>query len=146
MSVPVAMLMAKPGLQTESSEEFHFYINPITRYNITYEGCNRRRVYKMSYPILLRSKPKDGYVATALTLSNIEIEAPTREQALARIRQVISDTLAQGEIVDLEISEPKPIITSSFDEIFGMFKDDPTFPKFLDEIEKYRMSRNQEDN
>lgn len=96
----------------------------------------------MSYPILLRSKPKDGYVATALTLANIEVEAPTREQALARIRQVISNTLAQGEIVDLEISESKPIIASSYDEIFGMFKDDPTFPEFLDEVEKYRKSRN----
>lgn len=99
----------------------------------------------MSYPILLRSKPNNGYVATALTLSNIEVEAPTREQALTQIRQVISDTLAQGEIVDLEISGAKPIIASSYDEIFGMFKDDPTFPEFVDEVEKYRKRRNEEE-
>jgi hypothetical protein len=100
----------------------------------------------MSYPILLRSKPKNGYVATALTLSNIEVEAPTREQALSEIRQVILDTLAQGEIIDLEISESEPIIASTYEELSGMFKDDPTFPEFLEEVEKYRTARNAEDN
>jgi len=98
----------------------------------------------MTYPVLIRSKPNDGYVATALTLSNIEVEAPTKEQALAQIRQVILDTLAQGEIVDVEVSKPKSIIASSYDELFGMFKDDPTFPEFVREVENYRQQRNKE--
>lgn len=97
----------------------------------------------MTYPILIRSKPNNGFVATALTLSNIEVEAPTREQALAQIRQVISDTLAQGELVNLEIAEPKPIIASSYDDLFGMFKNDPTFPEFVEEVEAYRRKRNE---
>ncbi len=97
----------------------------------------------MTYPILIRSKPNDGYVATALTLSNIEVEAPTREQALAQIRKAISDTLAQGELVDLEIPEPKPMVASSYDDLVGMFKDDPTYAEFLDEVEKYRRERNE---
>lgn len=96
----------------------------------------------MTYPILLRTKANNGYIATSLTLSNIEVEAPTREQALAQIRQIISNTLAQGEIIDLEISEPKSIVDSSYDELFGTFKDDPTFPEFVKEVESYRDLKN----
>ena len=98
----------------------------------------------MTYPILIRSKPKDGYVATALTLTNIEVEAPTREMALAQIRQIITDTLAQGEVINLDIPEPKPIIASENKDIFGMFKDDPTFPEFLIEVEHYHQQRNKD--
>jgi predicted RNase H-like HicB family nuclease len=95
----------------------------------------------MTYRILLRSQPNDGYIATALAWPNCEVTAPTREEALAQIRSAIVQMLAEGEIVEVDV--PEPVIPTPYQETFGMFRNDPTFPEFIAEVENYRRQRNQ---
>jgi len=95
----------------------------------------------MTYRVLLRKEPTNGYVATALDWPHCQVAAPTREAALTQIQAAIVDLLTTGEIVDLEI--PTPVIPAPYADTFGMFQDDPTFAAFLEEVNHYRQARNQ---
>lgn len=95
----------------------------------------------MTYRVLFRKEPTNGYVATALDWPHCQVTAPTREAALAQIQTAIVDLLTTGEIVDLEI--PTPVIPTPYADTFGMFRDDPTFATFVEEVNQYRQERNQ---
>jgi hypothetical protein len=57
----------------------------------------------MTYSVLLRHNPKGGFLATALAWPGFEIEAPTRDEALEKMRMTITNLLSKGEIIELEI-------------------------------------------
>ena len=97
----------------------------------------------MTYSVLLRQNPKGGFLATALAWPNFEIEAPSREEALEKMQKTIANMLSKGEIVELEIPTSQPILSSTYPETFGMFREDPTFPEFVEETNKYRQQQNQ---
>jgi predicted RNase H-like HicB family nuclease len=97
----------------------------------------------MTYRILLRNKPSDGYVATALALPDCTVEAPTREEAIERIHHAIEELLHEGEIIEIEVAHPQSEIGADYAETFGLFRADPTYPEFLHEVEAYRRLRNQ---
>lgn len=62
------------------------------------------------------------------------------------MRAAIAKLLADGEVIELEVSHSQPIISAPYHETFGMFRDDPTFPDFLVEVEKYRQHGNNGEN
>lgn len=97
----------------------------------------------MNYKILVRSQPSGKYIATALTLPGIMTEATSRADALEQMRYRIFDLLTKGEIVELDVAEPKSVNAALYQETFGMFQNDPTFSQFIEEMEKYRQERNQ---
>jgi predicted RNase H-like HicB family nuclease len=94
----------------------------------------------MLYTVLVRSHPSNGYTASALAFPGQEVKAATREEALAQIRQAIEALLAEGEVVEVDVSVPRPLIASSYSDTFGMFQDDPTFDDFIKEVQKYRLT------
>ena len=95
----------------------------------------------MTYRVLVRKEPTNGYIATALDWPHCQVAAPTREAALEQIQVAIADLLTTGEIVDLEI--PTHVIPTPYADTFGMFRDDPTFTTFVEEVNHYRQERNQ---
>lgn len=95
----------------------------------------------MTYRVMLREKSPNGYVATALAWPECVVEAPTREEALARIRVAIAELLAEAEIVEVDVPVPHAVIAAPYAETFGMFRDDPTFDDFVEEVQKYRNQR-----
>lgn len=97
----------------------------------------------MSYSVLLQQHPPEGYRATLLAWPGLEVKARTQEDALGKMRVAIVNLLAQGEVVQLEIPEVQPIIAASYENTFGMFRDDPTFVEFLAEVEEYRRQDNE---
>ena len=94
----------------------------------------------MTYRVLLRKEPANGYVAIALDWPGCQVTAPTRADALEQIQSAISDILSEGEIVDLVI--PEVVATHSYPNTFGAFRDDQTFTDFVSEVEQYRQARN----
>ncbi len=96
----------------------------------------------MTYSVLIRKHPKGGYVATALGWPEFAAKAPTRTEALDRIREIIAHLVAQGELVEVEIPLPQPVIPASYTETFGMFRNDPSFKKFVAATRTYRRKRN----
>lgn len=97
---------------------------------------------EMSYSVLLQDQSPKGYRATLLAWPGVEVEAHTRKDALDQMRVAIAKLLADGEVVELEVSHDQPIIPAPYQETFGMFRDDPTFSDFLAEVESYRQREN----
>ena len=56
----------------------------------------------MGYQVLLRSIPANGYIATALAWPQCTVEAPTREEALEKMRTAIAELFSGGEIVEVK--------------------------------------------
>ena len=88
----------------------------------------------MIYRVFLQRMAEDGYEATPFLFPNCVAVGKTRDEALANLKAALDGRLSQGEIVTVEAGEPEhPWLKWA-----GMFKDDPTFDEFLDEIEAYR--------
>ncbi|MBI3363029.1 MAG: hypothetical protein HY023_18150 [Chloroflexi bacterium] len=96
----------------------------------------------MTYNVLLRKRPKGGYIATALGWPEVAAEAATRAEAIDRIRKAIAGIIAQGELVQVEVPLPQATIQAVYAETFGMFRNDPTFGKFVTAVNTYRRKRN----
>jgi predicted RNase H-like HicB family nuclease len=113
---------------------------PLTMLKYRMLSSSELWIHFMTYRILLRKQPSDGYVATALGWPGCQVTAPTRDEALSQIQAAITDMLVADEIVDLDI--PAPLIPAPYAETFGMFRDDPTFAEFETEVERYRQDQN----
>ena|SRR5436853_6060853 len=88
----------------------------------------------MIYRVFLQRMAEDGYEATPFLFPNCVAVGKTRDEALANLKAALDARLSQGEMVTVEAGEPEhPWLKWA-----GMFKDDPTFDEFLDEIEAYR--------
>ncbi len=92
----------------------------------------------MSYNVLLQKHPAEGYRATLMAWPGIEVKAGTQEDALDKLRAAVTDMLEDGEVIQLDFPEIQSIIPATYQETFGMFRDDPTFGEFLTEVEKFR--------
>lgn len=96
----------------------------------------------MKYTVML--KEENGHIqATVPALPECMVKAPTRSEALATIRQSISEIMSQIEIVQVEVStEPKSgsLIHETPWEWFGAFKNDPAWGELFDDIERRRHS------
>lgn len=96
----------------------------------------------MTYRVLLRSNPTNGYTATALAWPECVVEAATREEALAGIELAIRELLNTSEIVEVDVPEPLPTEQITQHKGFGMFRHDPTFAEIVKEVDVYHDQRN----
>jgi hypothetical protein len=90
----------------------------------------------MEILVLLERVAGKGYRAESLTLSGFTAEAPTREEALDQLRELVRGKLSRGEVVRLQVplpGEPHPWLA-----IAGTWKDDPDLPEFEQNIREYR--------
>jgi predicted RNase H-like HicB family nuclease len=88
----------------------------------------------MTYQVFLQQTADNRYKAVPLVFPDCVAVGKTREEALANLRAMLNARLSQGEIVTVEVGEPEhPWLKGA-----GLFKDDPTYDEFLDEIEAYR--------
>jgi len=91
----------------------------------------------MQYPIVIRSKAVDRYVAEPLGLEELRVEAPTETAALEKLRRAWKGWLGSAaKLVQLDLpgaSDENPWLES-----FGRSADDPLFDDFLEEMAKAR--------
>ena len=83
----------------------------------------------MQIPVLIEPIAGDRYRASTGQPLGVVAEAPTREEALAKLTEQIQARLRNGaEIVPLSLAPPKhPMM-----EFAGMFKDDPYFEEVIE--------------
>ena len=104
----------------------------------------------MQYDVIITKKPDAPWRAVVREMPECTVEAATREEALARIKESIAESLQQGywEVVPVEVSletdnNGDSLLPDSktFAEkwpYFGAFRDDPTWGEMFDEIERQR--------
>lgn len=82
----------------------------------------------MQIPVLIEPIAGNGYRASGGEPLAAVVEAPTREEALKKLKEKLQDRLGNGaQLVPLEVTvEPHPLA-----QFAGMFKDDPYFEEVL---------------
>src|SRR5438105_3876204 len=95
----------------------------------------------MKIPILIEPIAGNGYRAHGGEPFAVVVEAPTRDEALAKLKEQLQDRLRNGaEIVSLELApEPHPLAL-----FVGMFKDDPMLHEWKDAMAEYRATIDRE--
>jgi hypothetical protein len=94
----------------------------------------------MQIPVLIEPVEGNGYRARGGEPIPLVVEAPTREEALAKLQEALRAKLRSGaEIVPLETT-PAPHPLSEF---AGMFKDDPYFEDVVEIIAANRRKMNE---
>lgn len=68
----------------------------------------------------------------------LESRAPSRDEALAKLRQLAEERLNKGEIVQVELGAAHPLM-----KFAGLWKDHPDFDEYQANIAEYR--RQQDD-
>jgi hypothetical protein len=89
----------------------------------------------MQIPVLIEPIDGNGFRARGGGPLELTVEAPTRQQALAKLKEELQARLRNGaEIVSLELaSDPHPLA-----EFVGMFKDDPMIEDWKEAMADYR--------
>lgn len=91
----------------------------------------------MTYEVVVENS-RDGYTATVMSWPACIAKAPTRAEALARLREDLSRRLTEVEIVSLDVGAEAQQRSHPMLKFAGVFKDDPFFDEVSEEIEAYR--------
>jgi hypothetical protein len=90
----------------------------------------------MTHPVFIEKDQGDSVKATVIGWPGLSVSAATRQEALARLRELLRDRLTDGEIVQLDVEPPgaeHPWLESA-----GIFENNPLFDEVLEEIEVHR--------
>jgi hypothetical protein len=93
-----------------------------------------------TYKILLENTQDGSASATVLELPDLQITAPTSQEAIAKIQDKLTRRLAKAEIVSIQVPAPTP--RNPWIEFAGIFKDDPDFAAIAQEIRAERSDDN----
>jgi hypothetical protein len=95
-----------------------------------------------TYKILLENTQEGSASATVLELPDLQITAPTSQEAIAKIQDKLTRRLAKAEIVSIQVPAPTPQPRNPWIEFAGIFKDDPDFAAIAQEIRAERSDDN----
>ncbi len=84
--------------------------------------------------VIVRPEPPGQFTARALGLSDISATGQTRDEALNRVRALMADLLASGQLVAIEVPWQNPLLSW-----FGRADpDDPNEKAYLEELARLR--------
>ena len=99
----------------------------------------------MEYTVFLTGRPGLPWRATVPWLPDCTVEAPTRAEALEKIKQCISTVVNQIEVLRVQlpdmpqnVNEPLAAIAQTPWQWFGVFQNDPAWGSIFDDIEQQR--------
>ena len=85
----------------------------------------------MKVPVVVETA--NGHcVASVVGTLDLRASAPTREEAISRLKAVVQDRVSAGAFVMLEVAEPDMM------DLFGKYKDDPSLQDICDEAYRLR--------
>lgn len=110
--------------------------------------CGVRRAWRgrcaMIVAIELSHRPDGRYVARALHIPGIIVEAVSRDAALEQMRAALVTRQRSGvEIVQLDIGEVPGLLASPWPPLSGAFPDDEVYREILVEMGRQRRGDNE---
>jgi hypothetical protein len=92
----------------------------------------------MEIPILIEPVANNGFRAAVGSPLDLQTDAPTRDEAVAKLRQLVTDRIQAGaEVTTLAIpSKQHPLARFA-----GMLKDDPLLDEWKAAMREYREQR-----
>ncbi len=92
----------------------------------------------MTYEVLVKQK-NATYVAVALGLPGITVEAATRQDAIQRVSDAVEAYLTDSEIVQIDISAGNSRgIRKPLSHFIGIWASDPQFEQVIEYIQQRR--------
>jgi hypothetical protein len=92
----------------------------------------------MDIPVLIEPLPNNGFRAVSGEPLHLETEAPTREEAILKLRQLIECRVAAGaQVVAVSIETTSHPLAA----FAGMLKDDPFVEPWKQAMADYRQKR-----
>jgi predicted RNase H-like HicB family nuclease len=84
--------------------------------------------------VKVRPEPPGQYTAHVVGLPEIQATAATREEAIQQVRHVLSEWLASGQLVSVEIPQENPLL-----KWFGHADpNDPLEKEYLEDLARFR--------
>jgi hypothetical protein len=97
----------------------------------------------MAIQVLIEPLANNGYRATSGEPLAASVEAPTREEALAKLKRQLGRRLKNGaELVYVEL--PSQSADNPWVQFAGMFKDDPWIGDWKQSVAAYRQKKDAE--
>jgi predicted RNase H-like HicB family nuclease len=94
---------------------------------------------------LLVGKTLDGRSrASVLELPDCVAEASTDEQAIAQLRQAVTERLHQTDVISIDIPLPQRPAKKAWMKYAGVFKDDPYFAEIVERLRAERCDEGDE--
>jgi predicted RNase H-like HicB family nuclease len=97
----------------------------------------------MQYQVLLQNPSAHRYVASVIGLTGVMAEAETEEEAITKIKTVLTSELETAKFITIEVGE----CTSSQQKksemkYAGILADDPTFEDWMQDLAAIRQQTN----
>lgn len=91
---------------------------------------------KLTYGVLIEQEQDGQFSAVVPGLSDYKSLGVTEDEAVSKLQQILQERLKNSKIVTLEVESTSN--EDPWDNIFGMYKDNPLFDEVLAEIEAER--------
>ncbi len=88
--------------------------------------------------ILLSRNHQGNVIASVLEFPNTEVEALTTEQAVQKLKTLLSTRLEKIEIIPVEVQLPQSKAENPFLKFAGVFKNDADFAEIVDHLRAER--------
>jgi predicted RNase H-like HicB family nuclease len=109
------------------------------------ETIQSKQNIKHRYEVLIEKKSETKFIASVLGWYNCKMEGRSKEEALEKLHQLLTNQLQNQEIVTLEVELPQTEHKEHpWLKFAGMFKDDPQFEELQDFIAKERQKLDEE--
>lgn len=100
----------------------------------------------MQYTVFLTGQSNKRWRASVPVLPDCEVEAGSRDEALAKIQERIRAVVERVEVLRVEVAVRLKVngsdsVSETPWEWFGVFQDDPSWGSLFDEIERERDQR-----
>jgi hypothetical protein len=92
--------------------------------------------------ILLEQTETGRIIASIAELTNLQVEANTRKEALTAIQSMVSDRLNSVEVFPLEVSSKTQDQENPWIEFIGMFENDAEFAEMAAQWQADRVQDN----
>ncbi len=86
----------------------------------------------MQYPVILRSRSGEEYVAEPLGKPELAVKAASRDKALAEVGKSLQGWLGSAQMVQVDV--PGSDFVNPWLETLGQCADDPDFDELMSEI------------
>ncbi len=90
----------------------------------------------MQYPVVVRTRSPDRYVAEPVGISELRVEAATEAEALEQVGHALSDWLESARLVQVDLPDREG--SNPWLDSFGRSADDPLFEAFQEEMARAR--------
>jgi predicted RNase H-like HicB family nuclease len=94
----------------------------------------------MQYQLFVQNQPNSKYVASIVGIPNSSVEGDTREEAIEKVKVLLAEKVANGELITVEIN---PAVESKApSRRMGLLENDPTFDDFMEKLAAIRREAN----